>query len=82
MTDNQLGQYREDMIKAAKAELAKSPSEQHSHRKLFAASIVYRLEGIIGDMLEKPQNTADFATALYQFVLVRDKLRAEILEDE
>ena len=63
-----LGQYRLNTIKAAKAELAKPEDQQAEHRKLFAASNTYRLEGVIGDMLANPQYTADYATALYNFV--------------
>ena len=70
-----LGQYRLSTIKAAKAELAKPKDQQAEHRKLFAASNVYRLEGIIGDMLANPQYTEDYATALFRFVGAYSHLR-------
>ena len=62
--DSKLGQYRLDLINNTKAELARPQQQQDDHRKLFAASITYRLEGVIGDMLETPQYTADYATAV------------------
>lgn len=73
-----LGQYRLATIKAAKAELAKPQSEQDGHRKLFAASNAYRLEGVIGDMLQNPKYTEDYATALNQFVDAYTKLKGLI----
>ena len=73
-----LGQYRLQLINSAKAELAKPQSQQDDHRKLFAASVTYRLEGIIGDMLQTPQYTADYAAALTAFVDSYDKLRAHL----
>ena len=73
-----LGQYRIDTIKAAKSELAKPKDQQADHRKLFAAANAYRLEGVIGDMLAKPQDTADYATALNNFVDAYSKLKSFI----
>jgi len=74
--DSKLGQYRLDLINNTKAELAKPQDQQDSHRKLFAASITYRLEGVIGDMLETPQYTADYATALASFVDAYTKVKS------
>lgn len=71
-----LGDYRLATIQNAQAELAKPQEEQDKHRKLFAASNAYRLEGVIGDMLEKPQYTADYATALFNFVGAYNKLKS------
>lgn len=73
-----LGQYRLDLINHTKAELAKPQDQQDEHRKLFAASITYRLEGVIGDMLETPQSTADYATALNALVDAYTKLKPMI----
>ena len=72
---NALGQYRLNLINNTKAELAKPQDQQDGHRKLFAASITYRLEGVIGDMLESPQYTADYATALASFVDAYTKVK-------
>ena len=75
---NTLGQYRLNLINSAKAELARPQDQQADHRQLFAASVTYRLEGVIGDMLESPQYTADYATALDAFVDAYSKLKPMI----
>ena len=73
-----LGQYRLATIKNAQAELAKSKDQQDKHRQLFAASNAYRLEGVIGDMLANPSYTADYASALNDFVSAYAKLKQMI----
>ena len=75
MVDAQLGQYRLGLINAAKAELARPKNEQDGHRQLFAASVCYRLEGVITDMLEKPQTTADYGDAINSLVDAYTKLK-------
>ena len=70
-----LGQYRINTINNAKTELAKPKDQQAEHRKLFVASTLYRLEGIIGDMLADPKYETAYTTSLYQFVGAYSKMR-------
>ena len=70
-----LGKYRLDLINAAKSELAKPQSEQDGHRALFAASVCYRLEGVITDMLQTPQSTADYCEGVNSLVDAYTKLK-------
>ena len=70
-----LGQYRLNTINDAKAELAKPKDTQSEHRRLFVASTLYRLEGVITDMLEKPVYNSSYTSPLYQFIGAYSKIR-------
>ena len=70
-----LGQYRLNTINDTKSELAKPKDTQAEHRRLFVASTLYRLEGVITDMLEKPAYTNEYASPLLCYVEAYNKIR-------
>ena len=70
-----LGEYRLNLIRNAKAEMKKSQQDQDADQKLFVVAIYSRLTGVITDMLENPKYTADYATALEAFTETYVKMR-------
>lgn len=73
-----LGKYRLNLIEIAKEEMKKSAADQEADQRLFMVSIYTRLTAVITDMLQKPEYTADYATALEAFTETYMKLKEHV----